>query len=107
MLADLHTTRERLRAGATTANDELAAALAVANSDACRETFLKLHEQQARQAAGSAANRDRPLAGLAVSIKDLFDLEGDSTRAAAAVLADAPPAAQDCVAVTRLKSAGA
>jgi amidase/aspartyl-tRNA(Asn)/glutamyl-tRNA(Gln) amidotransferase subunit A len=47
-----------------------------------------------------------PLAGLAVSIKDLFDVAGQPTAAGSVVLNDAPPAADDCPAVARLKAAG-
>ncbi|MDE1183557.1 amidase [Paraburkholderia sp.] len=48
-----------------------------------------------------------PLAGIPVSVKDLFDIEGQPTRAGSVVLADAPPATTDAVAVARLKRAGA
>ncbi len=47
------------------------------------------------------------LAGLAVSIKDLFDIAGQPTTAASASMADAQPAHADCVAVRRLRQAGA
>jgi Asp-tRNA(Asn)/Glu-tRNA(Gln) amidotransferase A subunit family amidase len=46
------------------------------------------------------------LAGLAVSVKDLFDVAGQVTTAGSSVLADAPPAPRDCPAVARLKAAG-
>jgi aspartyl-tRNA(Asn)/glutamyl-tRNA(Gln) amidotransferase subunit A len=48
-----------------------------------------------------------PLAGLPVSIKDLFDIAGQVTAAGSKVLADAPPAAADATAVARLRAAGA
>ena len=48
-----------------------------------------------------------PLAGLAVSVKDLFDVAGQTTAAASRILRDAPPAAQDAPAVARLRGAGA
>ncbi|HKT97242.1 MAG TPA: amidase [Paraburkholderia sp.] len=48
-----------------------------------------------------------PLAGLPVSIKDLFDVAGEPTRAGSRVLADAPNAAADAPAVARLRRAGA
>ncbi|WP_420993894.1 amidase [Cupriavidus sp. 30B13] len=57
---------------------------------------------QAR-AAGLAAS---PLAGLPVSIKDLFDVKGQVTRAGSKALAGAPASA-DAVAVARLRAAGA
>lgn len=48
-----------------------------------------------------------PLAGLPVSIKDLFDVEGETTTAGSRVLADAPPAEADAPVVRRLRRAGA
>lgn len=56
------------------------------------------------RAAGTVLS---PLAGIPVSIKDLFDIEGQVTRAGSRALADAPPATADAVAVARLKRAGA
>src|SRR6185436_12518234 len=47
-----------------------------------------------------------PLAGLAVSIKDLFDVEGQETTAGSIVMHGAPAGA-DCPAVARLRRAGA
>uniref|UniRef100_E1T6D1 Amidase n=1 Tax=Burkholderia sp. (strain CCGE1003) TaxID=640512 RepID=E1T6D1_BURSG len=75
--------------------------------------FMHVDADGARQAA-DAHDRLRaagtvlsPLAGIPVSVKDLFDIQGQRTRAGSTVLADAPPAAQDAVAVARLKRAGA
>jgi aspartyl-tRNA(Asn)/glutamyl-tRNA(Gln) amidotransferase subunit A len=48
-----------------------------------------------------------PLAGIPVSVKDLFDIEGQPTPAGSSILQDAPPAARDAVAVARLRAAGA
>ncbi len=45
--------------------------------------------------------------GLPVSVKDLFDVAGDVTRAGSKILADAPVARQDATAVARLRAAGA
>ena len=45
-------------------------------------------------------------AGIPVSIKDLFDIEGQVTRAGSVVLRDAPPASADAMAVARLRRAG-
>src|SRR5262249_42345662 len=47
------------------------------------------------------------LAGLPVSVKDLFDIAGDVTTAGSTVLRDQPTAAVDAVAVARLRAAGA
>jgi amidase/aspartyl-tRNA(Asn)/glutamyl-tRNA(Gln) amidotransferase subunit A len=48
-----------------------------------------------------------PLAGLAVSIKDLFDVHGQVTQAGSIVLRNQAPAKKDCLAVARLRAAGA
>jgi Asp-tRNA(Asn)/Glu-tRNA(Gln) amidotransferase A subunit family amidase len=61
---------------------------------------------QARAEAADPANAARPLAGLAVSIKDLFDAAGETTAAGSVALADAPPAREDSPAVARLRAAG-
>ncbi|MBL8669319.1 MAG: amidase [Alphaproteobacteria bacterium] len=78
-----------------------------------KATFVKVHRVQAL-AAAEASDRLRaqaivpsPLAGLPVSIKDLFDIAGDVTTAGSVALADAPPARADAPAVRRLRAAGA
>jgi aspartyl-tRNA(Asn)/glutamyl-tRNA(Gln) amidotransferase subunit A len=49
-----------------------------------------------------------PLDGVIVTIKDLFDVAGEVTRAGSALLAsEAAPASADAVAVKRLRAAGA
>jgi aspartyl-tRNA(Asn)/glutamyl-tRNA(Gln) amidotransferase subunit A len=48
-----------------------------------------------------------PVEGLPVSVKDLFDVVGQVTRAGSAVRADAAPAVRDAIAVERLRAAGA
>ncbi len=47
-----------------------------------------------------------PLAGVPISIKDLFDVQGDVTRAGARVLPK-QPAVADAAAIARLRAAGA
>lgn len=106
MLSDLHATRERLLAGLTTATAELDRAIVIAGSPACRHVFLHTRFDAARTEAGFPANASRPLAGLAVSIKDLFDAAGEITSAGSTVLADAAPAEHDSPAVARLRAAG-
>ena len=49
----------------------------------------------------------RPLEGITVSIKDLFDVKGEVTGAGSTVLRTRPAAAEDCPAVARLREAGA
>ncbi len=48
-----------------------------------------------------------PLAGLPVSIKDLFDVAGETTSAGSVVLRDSAPASADAPAIARLRAAGA
>jgi len=48
-----------------------------------------------------------PLAGLPVSIKDLFDVKGQRTRAGSSVLRDTAPALDDAPTIARLRRAGA
>lgn len=47
-----------------------------------------------------------PYAGIPVSIKDLFDIKGQVSRAGSLALKDAPPAAKDATVVARLRRAG-
>lgn len=74
--------------------------------------FLRVYTDTARAAADRAdrerlAGRGGPLAGLPVSIKDLFDVEGETTRAGSLVLGQATPAVRDATVVWRLREAGA
>jgi aspartyl-tRNA(Asn)/glutamyl-tRNA(Gln) amidotransferase subunit A len=107
MRPDLAATRQSLLAGSRRATDELEEALAIAQSAACEHAFLHIDADAARRQAADPANKSKPLAGLAVSIKDLFDVAGQPTPAGSKVLADAPAAARDCPAVARLRGAGA
>ncbi len=59
--------------------------------------------QDALRRAGAAPSR---FAGIPVSVKDLFDIAGQVTRAGSTVLADQPPASADAPAVARLRGAG-
>src|ERR1700710_2454444 len=47
-----------------------------------------------------------PFAGIPISIKDLFDLKGQVTRAGSRALEDSAPAAADAPVVARLRRAG-
>ncbi|GAN49951.1 amidase [Methylobacterium radiotolerans] len=75
--------------------------------------FTRLYAEQARAAADAADARRRdgislgPLDGAMVSIKDLFDVAGETTRAGSILLADAAPARTDAPVVARLRRAGA
>jgi aspartyl-tRNA(Asn)/glutamyl-tRNA(Gln) amidotransferase subunit A len=58
----------------------------------------------ALRAAGAARG---PLEGLPISVKDLFDIAGETTRAGSVVLSDAAPAERHATIVARLLAAGA
>ncbi len=113
MITDLTSAHLALQAGRTTASALLEPCLAAAVGPACRHAFIQrtpavasaMAEAQDRLAAAGAPRT--PLAGLAVSIKDLFDVAGEVTAAASPVLADRPPALADAPAVARLRAAGA
>ncbi len=75
---------------------------------------LTVYPEQARAAADAADTRAAggdalgPLDGAIVSIKDLFDVAGEVTRAGSKILAEeAAPASADAPVVQRLRSAGA
>ena len=76
-------------------------------------TFLVVHERDALAAADRVdAHRRRgtklhALAGIPISLKDLFDEAGVVTLGASRVLVGTPAAAQDSPVVERLKNAGA
>lgn len=106
-LPDLHATRSRLQAGLASPVEEIEKSLAAARSEACGHAFIELTPASALAQASSARVQRLPLAGLAVSVKDLFDVAGQVTRAGSRVLDDAPPAPSDALAVARLRSAGA
>lgn len=101
---DLHTLRKQLDEGATDALTLLDQALAAARSPRCAHAFVTLDEQGARAAAAAPTGA---LAGLPVSVKDLYDIAGQVTSAGSVVLADRPPATADAPAVARLRAAGA
>jgi aspartyl-tRNA(Asn)/glutamyl-tRNA(Gln) amidotransferase subunit A len=74
--------------------------------------FTKLFPQQARLTAGAvdkmlAAGVDLgPLAGLPISVKDLFDMRDDTTTAGSIALKRFPVASADATVITRVKRAG-
>ena len=75
---------------------------------------LTVYGETARAAADAADARAArgtslgPLDGVLVSIKDLFDVAGEATRAGSKILAEeAAPAKSDAVVVQRLRAAGA
>jgi aspartyl-tRNA(Asn)/glutamyl-tRNA(Gln) amidotransferase subunit A len=89
------------------------AALRRARDSAAAHVFTALHEESAREAARHADALARaglsagPLAGLPVSVKDLFDVAREPTPAGSRLRREDPPATADAVAVARLRAAGA
>jgi len=75
--------------------------------------FLKVYADEARAEAEHSDRLRRsgvvrsPVEGLPVSVKDLYDVGGDVTRAGSKLLAGTPPAQSDAPAVARLRAAGA
>ncbi len=75
--------------------------------------FVKVYADTARAEADFSDRLRRagivrsPIDGLPVSIKDLFDVGGDITRAGSKVLVNAAPATRDATVVARLRAAGA
>lgn len=112
MIPDLSAAVARLAAGEGLAIERFDACVALANGEANQLTFVRRFDDAARAAAQRAdvrrgAGASLPLAGLAVSVKDLYDVAGAPTTAASRVLADAPAAAHDAPAVAQLRDAGA
>jgi aspartyl-tRNA(Asn)/glutamyl-tRNA(Gln) amidotransferase subunit A len=77
-----------------------------------QRTFLKIDAERALQAA-DVCDRERRAgrarsryAGIPVSIKDLFDREGEVTTAGSTLLRNAAPATRDAASVERLVRAG-
>ena len=113
MTPDLTRTRAQIIARQIRASDAFEASIAAANAAANRHTYIRLEaavaQATARQvdALFEAGAPLPPLAGLAVSVKDLFDVQGEVSAAGSTVLAGAAAAAADCPAVGRLRRAGA
>jgi aspartyl-tRNA(Asn)/glutamyl-tRNA(Gln) amidotransferase subunit A len=113
-IATLASLAADLDAGRTTARVLVDACLArIADKDGEGErAFLHVDAEAAIEAA-EAMDRLRevkaapsPFAGIPVSIKDLFDIKGQVTRAGSRALEDSAPATADAPVVARLRRAG-
>jgi aspartyl-tRNA(Asn)/glutamyl-tRNA(Gln) amidotransferase subunit A len=102
-----------LSAGRTTSEElveECLARIADPDGEGAR-AFLAVDADAARRAARAmdtlrAVNAEpSPYAGIPVSVKDLFDVRGQVTRAGSVIL-DGSPAERDATAVTRWRRAG-
>src|SRR5712671_3918305 len=103
-----------LAAGRTTARqlvDECLARIADPAGEGVR-TFIHVDKAAAIAAADAmdhlrkANAAPSPYAGIPVSIKDLFDIKGQVTRAGSRALEDSAPAEADAPVVARLRRAG-
>lgn len=104
-----------LREGTTSSRelvDQALARIASLDGEGAR-TFTRVHAEAARQSAVvsdmllAAGQARSGIEGLPVSVKDLFDVAGETTQAGSVVLQGHPAATADAVAVQRLKAAGA
>ena len=110
----LATLADDLDCGRTSARklvDECLARIADTSGEGMR-AFIHVDAEAAIEAA-EAMDRLRevkaapsPFAGIPVSIKDLFDIKGQVTRAGSRALDDSAPAEADAPAVARLRRAG-
>jgi aspartyl-tRNA(Asn)/glutamyl-tRNA(Gln) amidotransferase subunit A len=99
---DLSSALQGLRSGSLQAADLMQQNMAAAQAPACAKAFVRLLPPSTTPIPASS-----PLGGLAISIKDLFDVAGAPTTAASRSLREAAPATADCPAVARLRQAGA
>ncbi len=113
MRPDLTDARRQIEAKQTTARALVEASIERAGSRPCAHVFLSTSFEAARVAADAA---DRSLAaggsagtlgGLAVSVKDLFDVAGEVTTAGSTIFKGHPPAPSDAPVVSRLRGDGA
>jgi aspartyl-tRNA(Asn)/glutamyl-tRNA(Gln) amidotransferase subunit A len=110
-LASLAADLECGRTSARQLVDECLAKIGDASGEGIR-TFIHVDAEAAIEAA-EAMDRLRevkaapsPYAGIPVSIKDLFDIRGQVTRAGSRALEDSAPAEADATVVARLRRAG-
>lgn len=108
-------TARALAAGETSSRALTDAALDRARDPAGEgaRVFIRLYAERAlAEADASDSLRKRgivpsPLAGIPISIKDLFDVRGETTLAGSVVCRDDPPAEADAPIIARLRGAGA
>jgi aspartyl-tRNA(Asn)/glutamyl-tRNA(Gln) amidotransferase subunit A len=104
-----------LAAGRTTSRrltEEALARIADPKGEGAR-AFMKVYAESALAEADFSDRlrkggvRRSPVDGLPISVKDLFDVAGDITRAGSRVFQNNPPATTDAPAIARLRAAGA
>lgn len=112
MLMTVSDIAARLAAGTLTARDHVESCLAAIDSEDGGRAFITVNEGAARAAADHVDSLHAsgaalpPFAGVTLSVKDLFDIAGEVTRAGSRVLDDGAPASHDATVVARLRAAG-
>ncbi len=100
-----------LASGATTSRALVEAALETVADDGRAFTHVDFAGARAAADASDAARTNgqvpSPFAGVPISVKDLFDVAGQTTAAGSLILRGAPPAVHDAPVVARLRKAGA
>lgn len=107
-------TLTNLSAGRTSSQELVERCLAAIDDESGEgtRTFLKVDRDEALIQAKAidqlrSARAHLPqFAGVPISVKDLFDVEGEPTPAGSKILQDAAPAPSDAPAITRLRAAG-
>ncbi len=103
---------QRLMRGETTREALVAGALEAAGLPAAKSVFTKMYPEAALAAARAADASHKAgvrlpaLAGLPVSIKDLYGVAGETTMAGSVVCQGEPAQTHDAPVVARLRSAG-
>lgn len=114
MIADLHAQAQAIAAGKDSLQDALLRARELSLEAVCAHAYTR-HPADALEAAARSASdvgvkgpagAIGALAGLPVSVKDLFDVQDQVTLAGSTALTGAAPAVADCPAVARLRKAG-
>jgi aspartyl-tRNA(Asn)/glutamyl-tRNA(Gln) amidotransferase subunit A len=111
MNLDLHAQRQAIASGRISLAETLTLARLASQSETCAHAYIQHPAKVLADAASltdgaEASNSVGPLAGLPVSVKDLFNVSGEQTLAGSTVLGTTAPASADCIAVSRLRRAG-
>jgi len=102
----------QLQSGQLTSEDLVSSALARIEETGLEHVFTALNaeralkEAQAMDSLRASGEAPGPWAGIPITVKDLFDLAGESTLAGSRVLARKPAVEQTALCIQRLKDAG-
>ena len=108
----LNTLSRALAAGDLTARELTETCLEAIASEDGKRAFIEVYSDRVRVEADHIDRARQnghalpPFAGIPLSIKDLFDVRGEVTRAGSTVMADNAAATTDARVVSRLKAAG-